>query len=68
MGDGTYAVVTLVGVVLAAFGAIGYIANIIKIFTGMNTARTAVIVVRVAGVFIPPIGAIAGFVPNKAAG
>ena len=59
--------VVVVALVLAALCLIGYVLNIIRIFTGMGTARTAVIVVRVAGVFIPLIGIIAGFIANKPA-
>lgn len=42
---------------------VGYLANIVRMFAGFGKAGSHVIM-RLVGIFLPPIGVIAGFIPN----
>lgn len=51
----------LVWIVLIIAGAIGWVWNIIKLFSLFSADLTAELFIRIVGVFIPFIGAIAGY-------
>jgi hypothetical protein len=58
-----YTSVELVLVLLTVLGAGGWIANIVKL-VGMNfDPITGMLIVRAAGIFIAPLGAVMGFIP-----
>lgn len=48
-----------IAVILMLVG--GYIANVVKIFASFNDPITAGLLIRGVGVFVPPLGAIAGY-------
>ena len=52
-------VLFFIGLFLAAVG--GWVANIVKIFGTSFDPLTAIAVLRVVGIFIPPLGSILGF-------
>ena len=52
--------VVLVVVLVAILGIGGWIANIVKL-VGADFVFSGMIVARVAGIFVPPLGAVMGF-------
>lgn len=56
-----YAAVQLVFVMVAILGACGWIANIVKLVNS-DIVLTGMIVARIAGIFVPPLGAVMGFI------
>lgn len=54
------AIFALVVVVVAAIG--GWIANIVQLFHASFDPLTGLVVLRVIGIFIPPLGAVLGYV------
>lgn len=47
--------------VVVIFGFVGWVMNIVEIVNGDFSPLTGMMVARVAGVFIPPIGAVLGY-------
>lgn len=42
-------------------GAVGWVANIVKLFTSLNDPLTVMVVARAIGVIVSPIGCIIGW-------
>ena len=62
--QGFYALDTVMLIVLA-IAAIGYIANILRLVRPHRDAiMMPMAMIRVAGIFVPPLGMFLGFVPN----
>lgn len=53
--------VALVSLLILVLGFIGWIINLVSIFTDAATASLVEMVIRIAGVFAFPIGALAGW-------
>lgn len=49
-------------VILAGFGGCGWIANIVKIVGIVSDPITGMFILRCIGIFVPPVGAVLGFV------
>lgn len=65
MGDALK--ILLAGVICAALlisGSIGYISNITKLWGRREAALTTLAALRVAGVIVPPVGIILGYVED----
>lgn len=43
---------------------VGYVMNIVKIFTSFDDGLTTLMIIRLIGTFAVPLGAIVGWVPN----
>jgi hypothetical protein len=52
--------------VVTVFAIIGYVANIFRMFAGFGKPG-AHIFMRLIGIFLPPLGVIAGYIPNAKA-
>lgn len=59
--DNTNAGLGLLIILLWLVAAGGWIANVVKIFGSLSDPITAFFIARVAGVFLPPVGAVLGF-------
>ena len=51
----------VVGFLVSAIGAGGWVWNIVKLFSATFDPITGVLIMRVIGVFFPPLGAVMGF-------
>lgn len=56
-----YTIFELVLVLIALFGAGGWIANIVKLAGMSFDPITGMLVVRIVGIFLAPIGAVMGY-------
>ena len=57
-----FALFELIFVILWLAGAYGWVYNIIKLVDTMNDIVTGLVIVRGIGIFVPPLGAIMGFI------
>ena len=48
-------------VLIAVFGVGGWIANIVKLVSMTLDPITALVIVRAIGIFVPPLGAVLGY-------
>lgn len=49
-------------ILIAITGAIGYVMNIIKVFGLDFCELTGVMVIRIIGILMPPLGAVVGYI------
>ena len=54
----TEILITLVGIL----GIIGWVMNIVKIVETELVPMTTIFVIRVVGIFVPPLGAVLGYI------
>ena len=59
--SGTSQVLLLIYLMLLIAGAIGWIENIVKIFHADFSHITGILVLRVVGIFVAPLGSVLGF-------
>jgi competence protein ComGC len=52
----------LIFVLLWIAGAYGWVTNIIKLVDTVNDTVTGLFIVRAIGIFVPPLGAVMGFI------
>lgn len=59
-----YTIFELVFVLLVLVGGGGWIANIVKLVGMSFDPITGLLIVRAVGIFLAPLGAVMGFIPN----
>lgn len=55
--------ITLFFLVIGLGGVIGWIINIVDVAHASFAHLTGMVVLRVVGIFVPPLGAVMGFIP-----
>ena len=58
--QGGYTAVELLIVILYVAGAVGWIANVVKLIGTIDGGFTGMVILRIVGVFLFPLGAILG--------
>jgi hypothetical protein len=61
-GDDWGIAAVVVGLIIVVVGACGWVANIVKLIGMDMEPLTPLLIVRAIGIFIPPLGAVMGFV------
>ena len=62
MTDSTVSKAMIMYLIVVIFGAIGWIGNIVQIAIADNFELSGVMILKIVGIFAPPLGAVMGWV------